>query len=59
MELKKSFYTNSDIREILHVKETKAYEVMRELNAELKEKGFKIKMGIVNSKYFNERYGLE
>ena len=57
-DMERSFYTNKDIQNILHVKQTKSYEVIKELNQELKEKGFKTKEGIVNARYFNERYGL-
>ena len=53
------FYNNKDIQEILQVKESKAYKVMQQLNKELRQKGFLTKQGVVNAKYFNERYGLE
>lgn len=59
MELEKSFYTNGDIQKILHIKQAKAYQIIQELNKELQEKGYKVKAGVVNAKYFKERYGLE
>ena len=59
MKNNKFFYNNKDIQEILQVKESKAYKVMQQLNKELRQKGFLTKQGVVNAKYFNERYGLE
>ena len=59
MKNDKYFYNNKDIQEILQVKESKAYKVMQQLNKELRQKGFLTKQGVVNAKYFNERYGLE
>ena len=59
MKSNKFFYNNKDIQEILQVKESKAYKVMQQLNKELRVKGFLTKQGVVNAKYFNERYGLE
>ena len=59
MKSNKFFYNNKDVQEILQVKESKAYKVMQQLNKELRVKGFLTKQGVVNAKYFNERYGLE
>ncbi len=59
MKSNKFFSNNKDIQEILQVKESKAYKVMQQLNKELRQKGFLTKQGVVNAKYFNERYGLE
>ncbi len=59
MKSNKYFYNNKDIQEILQEKESKAYKVMQQLNKELRQKGFLTKQGVVNAKYFNERYGLE
>ena len=36
----------------------KAYEIIRKLNEELREKGFLTQRGRVNIKYFNERYNI-
>ena len=43
---------------IMNVKEGKAYEIIRKLNEELREKGFLTQRGRVNIKYFNERYNI-
>ena len=59
MKSDKYFYNNKDIQEILQVKESKAYKVMQQLNKELRNKAYLTKQGVVNAKYFNERYGLE
>lgn len=55
-ETKKTYYDVNDIKEILGVAESKAYKVIRELNAELKKKGFVCVAGKVSRKFFNERY---
>lgn len=41
-EMKKQFYKCDDIVKILDVKKNKAYEIIRTLNKELKEKGYLI-----------------
>ncbi|WP_414838901.1 transcriptional regulator [Carnobacterium sp. TMP28] len=41
--------------EILEIKETKAYQIMRQLNDELKQKGKLTVAGRVSKKYFDER----
>ena len=45
-----------EVMEILHVSDGKAYAIMRDLNAELKGKGFYIVAGRVPRKYFEERF---
>lgn len=49
------FYKISDVMEILDVKETKAYEIIRELNKELEKKGKITVAGRVSKKYFEEK----
>ena len=39
-------------RKLLNISEGKAYEIIRMLNAELKEKGYIVVRGKVNTKYF-------
>lgn len=58
MKKNKFFYDCEDIMNILKVKESKAYEVIRTLNEELKNKGFITQQGRINIKYFNERYNI-
>ena len=49
-----------DVQKILQVSQAKAYEIIRSLNMELKEKGFYVLQGKVNKDYFEERfYGKE
>ena len=46
------------VGELLKVKPTQAYKVIRELNKELADKGFLTVRGKVNENYLKERYGL-
>ena len=48
----KMFMEVQDVIEILNISEGKAYEIIRMLNAELKEKGYIAVRGMVNAKYF-------
>ncbi len=49
-----------DVARELDVSESYAYKVIRQLNKELKEKGFITIAGRINRQYFNERiYGAE
>jgi len=45
-----------DVQRILQVSQAKAYEIIRSLNAELKEKGFYVLQGKINKDYFEERF---
>ena len=47
-----------EVMNILEVKETKAYKIIRELNQELRNKGFITVSGRVPRKYFFERCGV-
>lgn len=50
----------ADVARELDVSESYAYKVIRQLNKELKEKGFITIAGRINRQYFNERiYGAE
>ena len=48
----KMFMEVHDVTEMINVSEGKAYEIIRMLNAELKEKGYIVVRGKVNTKYF-------
>ncbi len=49
-----------DVARELAVSESYAYKIIRQLNKELKEKGFITIAGRINRQYFNERiYGAE
>lgn len=50
------FLTPDDIIEILNVKKAKAYEIIRNLNAEMKQQGYLVIPGKVNKEKFEERY---
>ena len=56
MEKVKIFYTCEDIKKILNIKQNRAYQIIRNLNKELEEKGYLIQQGRVNAKYINELY---
>lgn len=49
------FYTVNDVMQMLGVKQTKAYEIIRRMNDELEEMGKLTINGKVNKKYFDEK----
>lgn len=49
------FYRVEDVMKMLDVKQTKAYEIIKSLNDELKAKGKIVIAGRVSKKYFDER----
>ena len=52
--------TVKDVQNILQVSQAKAYEIIRSLNVELREKGFYVLQGKINKDYFEQRfYGKE
>ena len=57
-EKRKRFYRAADIMEELDCSAAYAYQIIRELNAELKKKGFLTASGRVPAVYFLERYGI-
>lgn len=46
----------SEVAERLGISRTSAYEVIRELNQELSEKGLITRLGRVSADYFEKRY---
>lgn len=54
-EAMKTYYTCKEVMERLGVCQTKAYQVIRELNKELQDKGYITVQGKVSKKYFEER----
>lgn len=51
--------TAQEVKDELGVSESKAYKIIRQLNSELKEKGFYTVSGRVSRRYFNESfYGM-
>ena len=56
--MEKRFLRAEDVAEELSVSVSYAYKIIRQLNAELKEKGFITISGRVSREYFNKRvYG--
>lgn len=49
----------TEVQEILQICNSSAYNVIKELNQELEEKGFRTVRGKVNKSYLYERYGIE
>lgn len=47
-----------DISEILGIKKTRAYSIIRELNAELKQKGKLTIRGRVNRRFFESKINI-
>lgn len=54
--MKKIFYSVTDVCEMLEVSTTKGYQIIRQLNRELQDKGYITIAGKVNKKYFDEKY---
>ena len=54
----KVFLEPSEVAEIVGVSRPTAYRIIRDLNAELQQKGFVIQIGKINKKYFEERFGV-
>lgn len=52
----KTYYTATEVAEILGVCVNTAYQKIRRLNDELKAKGYITVAGKVNKKFFNEKY---
>lgn len=55
----KQFFDVNDVSDMLRVSKEKAYQVIRELNQELREKGFVTVRGRVSSQYLYDRLNLE
>ena len=52
----KQVYGAKDLQELLGVSESKAYQYIRQMNAELQGKGFLIVRGKVPAAYVKERF---
>ena len=48
----KMFMEVQDVTEMLNISEGKAYEIIRMLNEKLKQQGYMVVQGKVNTKYF-------
>jgi len=51
----KPFMSAEDVAEVLNISKAYAYKIMRDLNAELKAKGYITISGRVNTQYFLEK----
>ncbi|MGN0348586.1 MAG: DNA-binding protein [Roseburia sp.] len=51
----KSFLNAKEVADILECSKSKSYDIIRQLNGELSEKGFIVLHGKVSKKYFYER----
>ena len=54
-EMLKSYMNVDEVMEFLGISKSKAYNIMRELNVELKEKGYVVIPGRINKTYFMEK----
>lgn len=54
----KIMLTAADVAEILQIKPSRAYSIIRQLNAELTKKGKLVLRGRVNRRYFEEKISI-
>lgn len=54
--MNKQVYTAKDLRRLLGVSESKAYQYIRQMNEELQSKGFLVIRGKVPRAYVEERF---
>lgn len=52
----KVYLTAMDVSELLGVSRSKAYQIIKSLNAELAEMGYIVLLGKVPTKYLQEKY---
>ena len=55
MAEEKRFLSAADVSQIMECSTSRAYNLIRQLNAEMTEKGFIVMAGKINAKYFYER----
>lgn len=56
----KIYYTAKEIAEMLGVSQGKAYKILREMNAQLRNKGYLTIPGKIPTEYFREKwYGAD
>lgn len=56
----KQYVTAKEVAEVLGISEGKAYEIIRQLNRELKQRGYITIAGKVSRAFFHEKcYGLK
>lgn len=54
--MEQKFYTVDDIMKILCIGKSLAYDIIKDLNAELEAEGLRTCRGRVHRKYFEKRY---
>lgn len=54
----KNMLTAADVAEILQIKPSRAYSIIRQMNAELTKKGKLVLRGRVNRRYFEEKISI-
>ena len=57
--MNKQFITADEIMKSLDIGRTKAYQIIKDLNAELSDKGYLVIRGKVSRRYFCQRYAIE
>lgn len=55
--MKQLFLRVADVQQILRCSQSKAYQVIQQLNKELKKEGQLVLAGRISAKKFNERFG--
>lgn len=55
----KLFYTYRDIMELLNYSKSKSYDIIREINTKLNNRGLRTEKGRVLVSAFNEFYGIK
>lgn len=55
MAEEKRFLNAEDVAAVMECSKSRAYIIIKQLNAELEEKGYVTLHGKINAKYFNER----
>ncbi|HHX66808.1 MAG: ICEBs1 excisionase [Miniphocaeibacter sp.] len=57
--MEKQFLNAKDIQELMQVKQTKSYQVIRKVNEKLEAEGFLVLRGRVSARAVYEYFGLE
>lgn len=55
----KLFYTYKDIMKLLDYSKSKSYDIIKEINAKLRNQGLRTEKGRVLVRAFEEEYGIE
>ncbi|MDO4779330.1 MAG: DNA-binding protein [Tissierellia bacterium] len=54
--MEKIFMTAQEVQDFLEVSRTTSYQVINEMNEELKKLGYRVQRGKINRQYFMEKY---